>query len=226
MHRLISAAVLAAATFNAGSAYAAPITIGALSSNDDGSPEIVTDSLNNLEWLRWDVLNVPLFADTLAAIAPGGAYEGWKIAGIDKAQAFLNALLAPSTPTCFADARGNETCTGVAGDYNALLGNNYLDTTSAVYFYSDNGTGSTLGTLFHGTATSNIGRKIEWGEIATADFFNDPNYWAPTSFTFISPVSALLYREVSPVPVPASLPLAVLGLGAFGWIRRRASTSR
>ena len=36
---------------------ATPFSSGDLSSNDDGSTEIITDSLNSYEWLRWDVVD-------------------------------------------------------------------------------------------------------------------------------------------------------------------------
>jgi len=50
-------------------ASATPITIGSLSSNDDGSTEVITDSLNGLEWLRRDVLADLTYSQTLAAIS-------------------------------------------------------------------------------------------------------------------------------------------------------------
>ena len=75
-----------------GAVYATPITVGALSSNDDGSTEVITDSLNNLEWLRFDVLADLTYAQTLAAIGAGGSHEGWQIAHNAEAAALEAAL--------------------------------------------------------------------------------------------------------------------------------------
>lgn len=82
-------------------ASATPITVGALSSNDDGSTEIILDTLNDLEWLRWNVLSSLTYAQTLTAIGTGGSHEGWQIAHNAEAQLFINALYdGGPAPTC------------------------------------------------------------------------------------------------------------------------------
>ena len=81
-------------------AHGVPITHGALTSNDDGSTEIIADSLNNYEWLRWDVLDTLTYAETLVAISTGGAYEGWQIAHNAEAQLFVDALFFGSAHLC------------------------------------------------------------------------------------------------------------------------------
>jgi len=45
---------------------AAIITIGSLSTETDGSSEIINGSLNNREWLRWDILAKLNYAQTVA----------------------------------------------------------------------------------------------------------------------------------------------------------------
>ena len=74
-------------------ANADPISIGALSSNDDGSTEVITDSLYDREWLRWDVVNGLTYAELQEAFDVGGAYEGWRIAGLDEMFDFFKGLV-------------------------------------------------------------------------------------------------------------------------------------
>ena len=63
--RLAVAISLIAAT----AAYAAPIVSGSMS-REVGS-DLILDSLNNREWLGWDVTKAYDFAETLAAIQTG-----------------------------------------------------------------------------------------------------------------------------------------------------------
>ena len=67
------------------------ITIGSLSSNDDGSTQIINDSLNEREWLRWDVLADLNYTQALAATT-SGAYSDWTIATENDAIMFMTAL--------------------------------------------------------------------------------------------------------------------------------------
>ena len=78
----------------AGAAQAAPVSFGSLSSNGDGSTEIISDALNNLEWLRWDVEADLTYQETVDLISGMGARagEGWAIADAAKARAFTDAL--------------------------------------------------------------------------------------------------------------------------------------
>ena len=78
----------------AGAAHATPVSFGSLSNNDDGSTEIISDALNNLEWLRWDVEADLTYQDTVDLISGMGARagEGWAIADAAKARAFTDAL--------------------------------------------------------------------------------------------------------------------------------------
>jgi len=69
------------------------ITIGALTSNDDGSTSVISDTLNNLDWLRWDELADLTYAETLFQTSLVGHYLDWTIAGANEANLFLNTLL-------------------------------------------------------------------------------------------------------------------------------------
>ena len=63
---------------------ASPVTVGSLSSDDDGSTQIITDTYNNFEWLRWDVLADLNYTQTLAAIGSSGLIKDGTLLGMRK----------------------------------------------------------------------------------------------------------------------------------------------
>lgn len=207
-----------AALLFAGTADAAVVSYGALSSNDDGSTEVISDSLNNVEWLRWDVLAGLDYAGTLAAISAGGAYEGWKIAGNVEAQAFTNALMDGQYHACSASGPVDY-CAHVA-PYNLdpLLGVNFASWANAAFFLSDNGTGREAGLLWAYDETHSSGlirKQNEWNSLSVTDLYSDGGQYSA------APITWLLYRDLATVPVPASLPLLMAGLGGLAALSRR-----
>jgi hypothetical protein len=194
-------------------ASAAPVSFGALSSDDGGGTNIITDSLNNYEWLRWDTLSNLSYADTLAAISPGGAFAGWQMAHNTEAQLFTNALLSGLSNAC--TTVGSDDCNSVLpNNLTYLLGDTSSGLFDTVYFLSDNG-GDEAGYLrytsegdFGGLSKSNIGASIE------GDTADDNVGW-------------LLYRAYNTtpppthVPEPSALALFAAGFAGLALIRRR-----
>ncbi|PRY24532.1 hypothetical protein CLV78_103400 [Aliiruegeria haliotis] len=124
MKKVFAGAVLALSTST--TAYAVPVSYGALSSNTDGSTEVITDSLNNLEWMRWDILADLTYQQTVDLIGAGGAREseGWMIADKATAQAFTDAFLDGQFNNC--SVTGSSTCAdGLGVNSDALVGYNY-----------------------------------------------------------------------------------------------------
>ena len=198
----------------AGAAQAAPVSFGSLSSNDDGSTEIISDALNNLEWLRWDVEADLTYQETVDLISTGArAGEGWAIADADKARAFTDALFG--TNPC-SNATGFANCGSSPNvGFSDLLGDNYDGIFDYAWFLSGpaEASGNSVGYIYTYPGDFVF---FEGVSVSTSDLFSASGTYSTT------PVSWLLYRDApAPEPVPATLPLLAVGLGGLGYLARR-----
>lgn len=182
--------------------HATPITIGNLSSDDDGSTNVITDTLNMREWLRTDVIDELTYAQTIAATGSGGAYDGWQIANQDDAQIFVDALLGTNSCTTSQSAQTLCGSLSIGQDLIGLTDYSHFGgtTQSLAWFLSDNGVGAEVGNLYFDAFTSSVDRVLkynEWGSINSSDAFStvggsDSAGW-------------LIYRDTTPVPAPGSI---------------------
>lgn len=211
-----SAAVLCAAVL---AAQAAPVTIGALSSNDDGSTAVIVDALNHREWLRFDLAAaVGSYGQTLAAIAPGGLYEGFRIAGAADVVLFDDALLLAGTGnSCGSGVVGYVVLcgqTGVVDGAVALLGESFVAGRSLAKFLSDNGGGEEVGFVYAGDHMDGwVQQQNEWAQFAQSDDWGNTIGW-------------LLYRPAGTVDEPGALALAGLAMLAAASAAATASRRR
>ena len=199
------AAVLAAPMVS----FAAPVSFGALSSDDSGSTQIIHDSLNNYDWMRWDTLETLTYADTLAATSAGGQYEGWQFAYANEAQLFTNALLQGLPNDC--TVTGDATCNMLLpSNLTPLLGDTFgSGTMERVNFLTNGGPDDPAGYLqysheglYSSLYKSNGGSALEasgWLLYRTAG-----SEGPPTS-----------------VPEPGTLALFGAAFAAMGFMRRR-----
>jgi hypothetical protein len=87
---------------------AALMTTGTLESNDDGSTNLITDTVVGETYLRLDVVDEFDLAGTLSAIGAGGLCEGFSIASVAQRNSFL--------------AASNAGVSGLVGDVGANFG--------------------------------------------------------------------------------------------------------
>lgn len=128
-------------------AHASTVSVGALSR--DTASTIIYDSLNNRDWLRWDLTNSYTYAQVVAATGVGGLFQGFSIANNLDAQLFTSAIFQSGACT----DTGSAQCGTASSDLEAVLGDSAASVPppsafvaqDIALFLSDNGTGQDLG---------------------------------------------------------------------------------
>lgn len=209
---------------------ASVIKIGSLTSNDDGNSEIIVDSFNNREWLRWDVLANLNYTQTLSAISSSGGYSGWKMATLTDIGLFMNALFEPTINLCLPQST-NVRCGNPAGESvgnfisllgNANTGNNWTYTLVEDPDHIDRAA------LLYMEGTNIIGGDPSSAEVSRG--FGINRNWIELNNPFSSPngssrdIGFLLYRDVgstTTVPEPAPVLILLMGIALLSATRIR-----
>ncbi|MBA6390262.1 PEP-CTERM sorting domain-containing protein [Colwellia sp. BRX10-3] len=197
-------------------AQAGLITIGALTSNNDGSTSVITDTLNNLEWMRWNESANFNYAEALLQNT-----SGWTIAGANQANLFLDALYNGISHGCSDNIDDSLFCADSGSfsseEYTALLGDSSTRGTSSIdaaWFYDDEITDGKAGYLKLGSGTSNE-KFNTYGTIAKTEvdrlLSNETIGW-------------LMYRTTT-VPEPTTLTIFALGIIALASRRFKKQVS-
>ena len=205
-------AVCACLSFITFNVSAAIVTQGYLSTNDDGSSNIITDSLNNVEYLRLDVLADLTYAQTVAVLGTqdGG---GWSIASPTDALAFTAALLGGTIACAHNGANVTVPDCGIApGWYGGKMGDNYeLGTDGFDYAWFLDSAGEADYILL----TSGGGVGLTDYQLGQSDDF------AADGASASRPIAWLVTRPAE-VPIPPAVWLFGTGLlGLFGVARRK-----
>ena len=188
-------------------AWATTVTHGSLTSDD--ATNIIHDSLNNYEWMRLDVLAPLTYEQTLFVLdtAEGG---GWGISGYTEAHMFVSAILSATGNVCTPDdieACGNDN-DWVDGDF----GDNFDATADYAWYLTD------AGRAGYFTIDTNGDVVLRgWSSLAASDAYADGGTLSDT------PVTWLVYREASVIPVPAAVWLFGSGLLGLVAVARRRS---
>ncbi len=201
-------------------ASAALVTVGALSTETDGSSEIISDSLNNREWLRWDVLADLNYAQTVIATSAGGSHADYTIANAADAALFFSAA-GSTNSACTTPGSGSPFCFFGNIQPPSIFGSN--GGYSAAWFLADdNGTTNVVGEIAHtehrGGGHNSGDLVVRWNarDILSSDRF------ASNGSRPDLPISWLLHKNVATVPVPAAVWLFGTALiGFVGMSRRR-----
>ena len=216
INRLLIGSVLSLSCF-VSSAQAGLITIGALTSNNDGSTIVITDTLNSLEWLRWDQFADLTYAETLVK----SSALGWTIAGVKEANLFIDALLNRTNHECADNDTTFLSCgdsgTFSSAQYTALLGDSFTRGTSSVdaaWFYDDLITDGSAGVLNLELGTKNE-KYNTFGNIALTDTYATKSDES---------IGWLMYRTTT-VPEPTTLTIFALGIIALALRRFKKQVS-
>jgi len=187
-----------------GFAHSALITHGDLTSDD--TTDIIINTVTGVEYLRLDTFQMT-YAETLAAVASGGIYDGWAVADSIASDAFINGLLG-GTSACDGAVAFFTTCGIVTGWVDGDFGLAY-DNMGDLYAYI-----STLTTP--GITAQEVGVGWLYGDGILYDTDDIMRYTDADSH---SSINFLLYRDNLMVTEPSSL--AVFALGMIGLSIRR-----
>ena len=203
----LSSAVIAL-TFST-SVNAATVTQGYLTTDDDGSTNIITDSLNQVEYLRFDVLADLTHVETVQALGTqdGG---GWTIATATDAIDFTRAFLGGTT-YCAHDGT-SVTISGCGTDTSwtdGMMGASF-DTNLDYFWFLDNSGDADM-----------IRINSSTGMVSISDYnIAGTDYYSAGGYPDLA-ISWLLTRPTA-VPVPSAVWLFGSGLvGLIGVARRK-----
>jgi uncharacterized repeat protein (TIGR01451 family) len=164
------------------------ISHGDLTTNDDGSTNIITDSLNNYEWLRFDVLAPLTRAETLAVLdtLDGG---GWSVAGANQALMFIDTMLSGQSNDCISTTI-NTACGSTTGWTDGDFGKSYTTGSDLVWYESDVSQAGYIQIDAHFALINNI---ASWSTYAESDLYSSGETYESIA------ASWLLYRKVATV---------------------------
>ncbi|WP_349744426.1 PEP-CTERM sorting domain-containing protein [Roseateles cavernae] len=229
MRLIQTASALAALLLLSASALAAPVVSLGQLSRADGST-LITDSLNQRDWLGWDISRGRTLAELAVLTAAGGVFAGYSIATSDDAALFMRAAGAASCPDIpvyadFRDCLVSPALKGLAALVGAM---DYGDGGSpdfahGVVAYMNERLPQRAGMLI---AKDHFGRIETWSHLLSSDNFASHADVDELTASGIG-VGWLLYREqAGTVPEPASLGLVGLALAALAWSRRSPQRRR
>lgn len=207
---ILSAAFLAVFSVNAHSAV--------IDFNDNGT--YTTDTISGLDWLDVTATVNQSYDYVSTQFGVGGTYEGWRYAtGTEFNFLVSNYTNTPILPTYYGEVVHAETLIdGLIGllGVTADLSGEYDYTRGLIADLNIRPTYRTLALLIDNDRTSD-----------GADISKAHDHYSILSGRSESYVGSYLVREtVSPVPVPAALPLFGSALAVLGLFRRRQSLKK
>ena len=183
------------------------ITHGNLTTDD--STNYITDTLTGRQYTRADAFDLT-YAQTLAAVGVGGAFEGWSIATGVEADDFISAALGVSSSPCAGAASYGTHCGNVSGWNDGDFGASYVS--SYDYFaYQTTSGGSPISLIEFYAGSTSIRDYESWSSESSLDYYSG-NY----------AINLLLFNDNVVVSEPGTFVLFGLGLIGLGISRRKA----
>ena len=194
------------------------ITIGNLTLENAGDI-YVTDTVNNVDYMRWDQhFNLTLAQIIRATVDPGNALHGWNVASSLQANNFTDALLADQIEGSKCKLTGNDDCgtpTGGKAATTLLLGDNYLHSSSFYTSFFDQTSPTKAGLLFMSDGT--LKKYHSPYTVQYVDEYSTGELGDHLKYTYLL-TRASLNNNIT-VPEPSTL--AIFALGLIGLASRR-----
>ena len=204
-----------------GMVNAAVINIGNLTLENAGDI-FVTDTLNGIDYMRWDQVKDLNFTQLSAKLASDPLYQGWSIATNVIANNFTNALLPNNMSLCnnvVISTRCNNDTPPVLFEYDkfvTLMGVSYdlNDFINLAFFLNPlNAKFNEVGYIEAYSKNETLTKVNSWSSIEYSDNYSQSGSASNNSIGF------MLYRQSVDVPEPTTL--AMFALGLIGLASRR-----
>ena len=204
--KFVKTALISTALIVSSFAHSTIITHGDLTSDD--TTDIIYNTVTGVEYLRFDTFQLS-YADTVAAVGNGGAYEGWSIADSLASDAFLSGLLG-----------GNSLCDG-AVDYGTVCGT-VVDWSDGDFGQSGNPGWDYYSFISTLSTPDRTAQHIGLFSIRDNGVVYDYDDWTNSTSGTSNGINLLLFRStIAPNAVPEPSTLAIFALGIIGLASRR-----